>query len=225
MYNQRADADFIYVALCMCFLSFMILSTITCQKSIYLYIPYVHTFALSVGILLYPLTFFITDLIAEFYGKSHATYCVRLSIIVNLMSAGILMCMDSLPATEWSKVDDRTFHHVFGHYPKICIGSMIASFISQKIDVSLYLWIRHLTQGRYVLVRSTLSTSISLFIDTCVMIGFMGAIHIIPMNKLWSVIQNSYSWKLFFTLCGTPLFYICVQNMRYFMRDSQKKSD
>ncbi|MCZ6902528.1 MAG: VUT family protein, partial [Rickettsia endosymbiont of Ixodes persulcatus] len=41
---------------------------------------------LSVGAIFYPLTFLLTDLIAEFYGKERANFCIKLAIIFNINS-------------------------------------------------------------------------------------------------------------------------------------------
>ncbi len=95
--------------------------------------------------LLYPLTFLITDLITEFYGKERAQFCIRFAMVINILVAIIIAFMDYLPATEWSKINDETFHKVFGYYGVAFIGSILACYTSQAIDVRLYLLIRDLT--------------------------------------------------------------------------------
>ncbi|WP_410526340.1 VUT family protein [Rickettsia massiliae] len=67
----------------------------------------------------YPLTFLLTDLIAEFYGKERANFCVKLAIIFNIIVILIISLMDKLEATNWSNVDNITFHKVFGSIPYI----------------------------------------------------------------------------------------------------------
>jgi uncharacterized PurR-regulated membrane protein YhhQ (DUF165 family) len=53
-----------------------------------------------VGAITYPLTFLLTDLIAEFYGKNKANFCVKLALTINIMVAILIAIMDSLTATE-----------------------------------------------------------------------------------------------------------------------------
>ncbi len=129
---------------------------------------------------------------------------------MNIIVALILNMMDALPATLWSKIDVPTFHKVFGFYNVAFLGSILACFISQMIDVSLYAWIRKITSNKYLWLRSNGSTAISLFIDTCVVIIFMSIFGILPKEQIGSLILGSYSFKLFFTICSTPLFYMCV---------------
>jgi len=131
----------IYTGLCVLFCTLIVVGNLTYQKFVILPIPFLHTFELSVGVILYPLTFLLTDLIAEFYGKDKANFCVRFTILINVVVAVLITAMDHLPATTWSTVDASVFHHVFGAYSVAFIGSMIACYISQAIDVFLYLGI------------------------------------------------------------------------------------
>lgn len=204
----------IYTGLCILFSVLIVTGNLTYQKFVTLPILPFHTFELSVGAMIYPLTFLITDLIAEFYGKERSRFCVQFAISMNILVAIIIMGMDTLPATEWSKIDNLTFHKVFGLYSVAFIGSMIACYTSQAIDISLYLWIRKITNGNWLWFRNNGSTAISLFIDTFVVISFMTLFGVLPVEQMWLLIINSYSFKLFFTICSTPLFYICVSIMR-----------
>lgn len=204
----------IYTGLCILFSVLIVIGNLTYQKFVALPILPFHTFELSVGAMIYPLTFLITDLIAEFYGKERARFCVQFAIAMNVLAAILIMSMDILPATEWSKVDDPTFHKVFGFYSVAFIGSMLACYTSQALDIKLYLWIRKVTKGDWLWLRNNGSTAISLFADTFIVISFMTLFGVLPVEQVWLLIINSYSFKLFFTICSTPLFYVCVGLMR-----------
>jgi uncharacterized integral membrane protein (TIGR00697 family) len=181
------------------------------QKFVFLPILPFHTFELSVGAILYPLTFLLTDLITEFYGKEKANFCVKLGISMNIFVACVIAGMDQLDATPWSKIDNFTFHKVFGFYSVAFLGSIIACYTAQIIDITLYLWIRKITNGKWLWARNNGSTAISLFIDTFIVITFMTAFHILPLDHMWSLIMNSYFFKLSFSICSTPLFYVLVK--------------
>ncbi len=209
-----SNVEKIYTGLCTLFSVLIIVGNLTYQKFIVLPILPFHTFELSVGAMIYPLTFMITDLIAEFYGKEKARFCVQFAIAMNVFAALIIMSMDMLPATKWSNIDDPTFHKVFGLYSVAFIGSMIACYTAQALDIKLYLWIRKLTKGNWLWLRNNGSTAISLFVDTFIVISFMTFFGALPVEQMWLLILNSYSFKLFFTICSTPLFYVCVGLMR-----------
>ncbi|WP_410519704.1 queuosine precursor transporter [Candidatus Cyrtobacter comes] len=212
---MNSNSEKIYTSLCILFVSLIMLGNLIYQKFVSLQLPF-YKFELSVGAVLYPLTFLITDLITEFYGKERAQFCIRFAMVINILVAIIIAFMDYLPATEWSKINDETFHNVFGYYGVAFAGSIIACYTSQAIDVRLYLLIHSLTKGKYLWLRNNGSTSISLLIDTTVVIGFMTIFGIFPVEQMWTLIVNSYSWKLFFTICSTPLFYISVSFIKYF---------
>lgn len=210
--------DKIYTGLCILFCVLIVLCNLTYQKFVEINIPLFHIFQLSAGAVIYPLTYLITDLITEFYGKEKANFCVRMAILMNIIVVIIIGLMDFLPATKWSKIDDNMFHQIFGFYSIAFIGSMVACYVSQFIDISLYLWIRKLTGAKHLWLRNNASTAISLFIDTFIVVGFLGIFNILPLEHMWVLIGNSYSWKLFFSICSTPLFYGSVWIIRFFSK-------
>ena len=122
--------------------------------------------------------------------------------------------MDQLESTTWSKIDNATFHKVFGLYSVAFIGSIIACYTAQIVDISLYLWIRKVTKGKWLWVRNNGSTTISLFVDTFIVITFLTTFNVLPKDQMWPLIINSYLFKLFFSVCSTPLFYLCVATVR-----------
>ena len=207
----------VYVGLCILFSVFIVTGNLIYQKFVSLPIFPFYTFELSVGAILYPATFLLTDLITEFYGKQRADFCVKLALSMNITIACIMIGMDHLNATEWSKVNNEIFHLMFGAFGIAFAGSVLACYISQWIDIRLYLWIRKLTRDRWLWVRNNLSSAISLFVDTTTVILFLAAFGILPAGKTGLLIFNSYLFKLFFVICSTPLFYLGVWIIRRLM--------
>jgi uncharacterized integral membrane protein (TIGR00697 family) len=212
--------DRIYTTLCALFAVLIVMGNLIYQKFVFLPVLPFYTFELSVGAILYPLTFMLTDLIAEFYGKNRANFCVKLALVLNIMVALIIAFMDKLNATGWSKIDNDTFHKVFGLYGVSFLGSIIACYIAQLIDIRIYLGIRKLTGDKYLWLRSNGSTAISLFIDTTIVISFLTIFGVLPIDKLWLLIFNSYLFKLFFSICSIPLFYASVSGIKTIIRIS-----
>lgn len=208
----------IYTSLCSFFAVLIVTSNLIYQKFVALPLVPGYTWELSIGAMSYPLTFLISDLIAEFYGKKAATFCVKLGIAANILVALLLMGFDKLDTTAWSPVSKSTFHTVFGHFDVAFIGSVIACYTAQFVDIILYLWIRKLTGGKNLWIRNTVSTSISLFIDTVIVIGFMSIFEIIPWPYMIPTLISSYSFKLFFTLCSSPVFYLAVKYIQYLQK-------
>ena len=208
------NSEKIYTSLCTLFTMLIVVGNLTYQKFVQLPLGSLYTFELSVGAILYPLTFLITDLIAEFYGKDRARFCVRFAITTNILVALIIHGMDILHATAWSKISDRIFHEVFGLYSIAFIGSIIACYVSQRLDIILYLRIRRMVKGKYLGLCNVCSSSLSLLMDTGIVIIFMTIFGILPVERMGALIGNSYAFKLFFTVCSGPLFYACCRGIK-----------
>ena len=73
-------AEKVYTGLCGLFSILIVLSNLTYQKFVALPILPFHTFEISVGAILYPLTFLLTDLMTEFYSKERANFCVKFAV-------------------------------------------------------------------------------------------------------------------------------------------------
>lgn len=211
----------IYTVLTVLFSTLLVIGNLTYQKFIILNVPGIHRFEISVGAILYPLTFVISDLLAEFFDKKLARFCLKIAISMNITVAAIITFMDNLQATSWSTINQDTFHHVFGAFGIAFVGSMIACYLSQSLDVAIYLSLKKLTKNRYLWLRNNLSTGFSLLVDTVTVICFLSYFNIFPKEHVFELIQNSYMWKLFFTICCTPLFYILVYILKKIMSQSQ----
>jgi len=214
----------IYTGLCVLFSVLIVTGNLIYQKFVSLPLLPFHTFELSVGAILYPLTFLLTDLITEFYGKEKANFCVKLGISMNILVACMIAGMDQLEATDWSKIDNALFHKVFGLYSIAFIGSILACYTAQTVDIMLYVWIRKITKGKWLWVRNNGSTAVSLFVDTFIVITFMTLFHIFPLERMWPLIMNSYFFKLFFSICSTPLFYLLVKIIKTLQQNGNMQS-
>jgi uncharacterized integral membrane protein (TIGR00697 family) len=161
--------------------------------------------------------FILTDLIAEFYDKKRASFCVKVAIAINIFVAFMVSGMDILQATPWSTVDDAKFHSVFGSYGLAFMACLFACYTAQLVDISVYLYLKKLTNGKCLWLRNNGSTAVSMLVDTFIAVGLLTIMGIYPKEHMWMVIMNTYSYKLFFTVCNIPFFYLLVEMMRKFI--------
>ena len=107
--KDKLAAQRIYLLLGSLFITSLVVSNLIFQKFFYWY-PFnievfgTKLFEISVGILPYPITFLITDLISEIYGKKKANQVVVAGIFASLFSVLIVYVANVVPATEWSPV-------------------------------------------------------------------------------------------------------------------------
>ena len=108
------------------------------------------TFEQSVGLLPYPLTFLVTDLISEIYGRRKANLVVLSGLAASIMTLGVVTLAGAAEATSWSPVTNAEFDHVFGQTALAVGASMAAYLLAQFIDVRIFHFWKHLTQGKHL---------------------------------------------------------------------------
>ena len=141
--NQISLANKIYLILAGLFITSLVASNLIFTKIFYWY-PFdinfmgVKLFELSVGILPYPLTFLITDLISEIYGQKKADQVVITGIFASVFSILLIFISSQVPAIEGSPINDATFNNVFLNAPLAVLASMLTYLFAQFIDIRVY---------------------------------------------------------------------------------------
>ena len=205
----------IYLYLAALFITSLVVSNLIFQKFFFWY-PFdselfgIRLFELSVGILPYPLTFLITDLISEIYGKKAANRVVIAGIFASFFSMGILLLADFVPAIKNSPVDDMTFKKVFSLSPLAVLASMIAYLIAQFIDIRIYHFWKKLTKGKLLWIRNNFSTFVSQFLDTFSVILLLSLFGILPWDLFFGLVLSGFVFKVIVAALDTPLLYIFV---------------
>ena len=213
--QQRQLAAKIYLYLAALFITSLVVSNLIFQKFFFWY-PFqgevfgIRLFELSVGILPYPLTFLITDLISEIYGKKAANRVVTAGIFASFFSMGILLLADYVPAIENSPVDDGTFEKVFSLSPLAVLASMIAYLIAQFVDIKIYHFWKKLTKGRLLWLRNNFSTFASQFLDTFSVIMLLSIFGILPWDLFFGLVLSGFIFKIIVAALYTPMLYLFV---------------
>lgn len=217
--KQQQLAAKIYLYLAALFITSLVVSNLIFQKFFYWY-PFDGTvlgsrlFELSVGILPYPITFLITDLISEIYGKRAANRVVTAGIFASFFSMGILLVSDFVPAMESSPVDDATFTKVFSLSPLAVLASMIAYLLAQFVDIRIYHFWKKLTKGKMLWLRNNFSTFASQFLDTFSVILLLSIFGILPWDLFNGLVLSGFIFKVLVAALDTPLLYLFVWMFR-----------
>ncbi len=135
-------------------------------------------FVVSVGILPYPLTFLLTDLISEIYGRRRAGQVVLAGFFASVMVAGILwiaLQFESLQTSSYGGPTTSEFKMVFGKSWLVISASMIAYLAAQFLDIRLFHFWKRLTRGRHLWLRNNASTICSQLLDTVLVVSVLFA--------------------------------------------------
>ncbi len=213
--QKRELAKKIYLYLAGLFITSLVVSNLIFQKFFY-WRPFEisvfgnQLFELSVGILPYPITFLITDLISEIYGKKKANEVVVAGIFASFFSVGILLIANWVPALDNSPIDDTTFNQVFALSPVAVFASMIAYLLAQLVDIQIYHFWKDLTQGRMLWLRNNFSTFSSQLIDTVLVIGLLSIFGVLDWSLFWGLVLSGFLFKILVAFLDTPLLYLFV---------------
>lgn len=217
--EDKALARKIYLYLAALFITSLVVSNLIFQKFFFWYpmemsLFGVRLFELSVGILPYPITFLITDLISEIYGQKRANEVVVAGIFASIFSVGILLVASAAPAIPASPIDNETFRQVFSLSPLAVLASMIAYLTAQFIDIRIYHFWKNYTQGKHLWLRNNFSTFASQIIDSSVVILLLCLFGVLPWSLFWGLSLSSIVFKVFVAAIDTPFLYFFVALFR-----------
>lgn len=166
-------------------------------------------FTQSLGIILWPVVFLLTDLINEYYGKSGVRKLTFITIGLIIYTYFLITIGIGMPATSFSPVSDAAFQTVFGQSQWIIIGSIVAFLCSQLIDVYFFWVFRKLTNGKMIWLRATASTVISQLFDTFI-VQFIA--FVLPGKWAFGEFMHNasigYVFKLMVAVALIPLIYV-----------------
>ena len=171
-------------------------------------------FELSVGILPYPITFLVTDLISEIYGKKKANEVVVGGIFASFFAMGIIYIANAAPATNWSPVSDELFSTVFGSTAIAVLASMLAYLFAQFVDIQIYHFWKRLTKGKYLWLRNNCSTFLSQFIDTATVLFLLCSFGEIDWSLFSGLLLAGFLFKVIIAALDTPFLYLGVYLFR-----------
>lgn len=208
--TQLRLAHRIYLVLAALFICSLVVSNLIFQKFFY-WEPFGwYRFEISVGLLPYPITFLITDLVSEIYGKRKANDLVLAGIFASIFSLGIISVSSAVPATSFSAISDSLFDTVFGNTVIAVLASMLAYLFAQFVDIQIYHFWKNLTKGKMLWLRNNFSTVFSQFVDTLSVLLLLCLNDVIPWDKFWVLLGSGFLFKVLVAFIDTPLLYAGV---------------
>lgn len=208
--NERAEAA--YLLLAGLFLGALVVCNLIANKFLTIDLGF-KTFVVSAGVLPYPLTFLVTDLLSEVYGRRRANRVVWVGFLVSLLALGVLWLGSLFPAIPDSRVDDATYDRVFHSAWRVMAASMTAYLVAQFVDIRLFHFWKRLTGGRHLWLRNNGSTILSQFLDSflVVLVLFAGTW---PADRIAATVLDLWLFKALVALADTPFFYAGTSLLR-----------
>lgn len=213
----------LFIILSSVFIASLVSCNLIFQKffSIDIWIPFIgdYTFEQSVGLLAYPVTFLVTDIISEIYGQKRANQVVASGLIASIFMLVLVTISDLIPSAAFgtgnifaynsaTQTEENIFHIVFGLSSAAVFASMVAYLFAQFIDVRLFHFWKNLTKGKHLWLRNNASTILSQCVDTFLVLFLLCYFNVIPWEKFGPYFINGFLFKIFFAAFDTPFFYL-----------------
>lgn len=212
--KQRSQAETLYLILGALFVTSLVTSNLIFQKFFY-WNPFgLFNFELSVGIIAYPITFLITDVISEVYGQKRAQRIVLAGVFASAFALLIIIVSSLAPATDWSPLTDQEFNKSFG-FTFIAVGASLAAYLlAQFLDVQIFHFWKRITKGKHLWLRNNFSTFASQFVDTFTVLFLLCVFEVIEWHLFGALLLNGFLFKVLFAMFDTPFAYLLVYGLR-----------
>ena len=212
--DKRKHEETIFLVLAGLFIAALVTANLIFQK-FFSWDPFgIYEFRLSVGVIPYPVTFLVTDIISEAYGRKRANKVVLAGLVASVFMLLIVIISNIAPATDWSPVSDEEFKHVFGFTFVAVAASMAAYLLAQFFDVQIFHFWKRVTKGKHLWFRNNASTFASEFIDTFTVLFLLCSFGALEWSLFFGLLWNGFLFKVMFALLDTPVIYLFL----YFFR-------
>ena len=196
--------DFIMAA----FVAILLLSNlIGASKPSFVTLPNGIEWSFGAGVLFFPLSYIIGDVLTEVYGYAHArrviwTGCVAL-VFMAFMAAVVVALP---PAADWP--GQQAYEFVFGNSWRIVAASMLAFFVGEFANSFVLAKLKLITGGRFLWVRTIGSTIVGQGLDSLIFypLAFYGLAGW-PPEQLMQVVLSQWFIKTVWEAALTPVTY------------------
>jgi queuosine precursor transporter len=199
--------DFVMVA----FVTILLLSNVLgAGKVATVNLPVIGDWPFGAGILFFPLSYVIGDILTEVYGYARARRCIWAGTVALLFMAFMATVVVALrPAPDWG--GQAAYEQVFGQVPRIVFASILAfwagEFANSLVLAKMKVW----TKGRLLWTRTIGSTIIGEGADSLIFypLAFYGMADW-PLEILGAVMLSQFILKVSWEVVLTPVTYAVV---------------
>ena len=187
------------------FITTLIVANIVASK-----VVTIGSFVLPAAVVAYPLTFLMTDVIGEIWGKEEANRTVRNGFICQAVSLVLILLAIMLPVAPFAD-NQAEFQSILGQSFRVVFASMVGYLVAQCNDVFIFHKLKEKYNGKHKWLRNNVSTLLSQLLDTAIFItiAFIGTV-----PNILTMILSQYAVKAFYALLDTPFFYLLTRKRK-----------
>jgi uncharacterized integral membrane protein (TIGR00697 family) len=169
---------------------------------------------LPAGIIIFPFSYIIGDVLTEVYGFRTARGVIWLGFICNLLVAVLLWLGGIIPAEVFWEHQDA-YNAILGQFPLILLGSFLAYLIGEFSNSATLALLKVATSGRFLWLRTISSTIVGQGLDSFVFIFIaFGASGTLGPEALLRTALFQWWAKIAYEALATPLTYAVVNYLK-----------
>jgi queuosine precursor transporter len=169
------------------------------------------------GIIVFPITYIIGDVITEVYGFKVMKRIIFYGFFANaIVFLFILLSIQLEPANFW--LDQESYELVLSSTPRILLASFSGYLLGSLGNAWSMEYIKKLTKSRFLWLRTTVSTLIGEGIDTLIFVS-IAFVYVFDSAHIQDMIITQWLIKVAYEVIATPLTYLAVN---WFKRGNDK---
>ncbi|MCM8729930.1 queuosine precursor transporter [Hephaestia sp. GCM10023244] len=173
-------------------------------------LPWLGDRPFGAGILFFPISYVIGDVLTEVYGYARARRVIWAGFVAVAFMALMSWVVVKLPAAEsWG--NQQAYEVIFGQVPRIVFASMLAfwagEFVNSYVLARMKIW----TAGKHLWMRTIGSTIAGEGVDSLIFypVAFLGAVGFTP-GLVVTLIITQWLLKVGWEVVLTPVTYVVI---------------
>src|SRR6186713_3247478 len=193
------------------FVAILLLSNVIgASKPSYVTLPDGTRWAFGAGVLFFPVSYILGDVLTEVYGYANARRVIWTGFAALLFMAFMAAVVVALPpAAGWD--GQQAYETVFGSTWRIVAASMTAFWVGEFANSFVLAKLKIMTGGRLLWTRTIGSTVVGQGLDSVIFypLAFYGMAGW-PPEQLWQVVISQWLIKTAWEALLTPVTYLVV---------------
>ena len=167
---------------------------------------------LTAGIVIFPLSYVLGDVLTEVWGYTAARRVIWLGFACNALMVAAIWVGAELPAAPFWK-GQGAYEEILGQTSRILLASFVAYLAGEFANAFVLAKLKILTRGRWLWTRTIGSTLVGQGFDTVIFVtlAFAGTV---PAGALAALVIAQWAVKVAYEAAATPLTYAAVAYLK-----------
>jgi uncharacterized integral membrane protein (TIGR00697 family) len=163
---------------------------------------------LTAGIVIFPLSYVLGDVLTEVWGYAAARRVIWLGFACNAVMVAAIWIGGVVPSAPFG-AGQEAYDKILGQTPRILLASFVAYLIGEFANAFVLAKLKIATRGRWLWMRTIGSTVVGQALDSAVFVtlAFAGTM---PGPALAALVVGQWIVKVLYEAAGTPLVYAVV---------------